>query len=292
VNTSKNKYVVISPVRDEGQYIAGTIQSVIRQTMRPTEWIIVDDGSHDETGRIIDRYAKQYPWIVALHRADRGRRLAGAGVMEAFHYGYEHLQCQDWEFLGKLDGDVSLEASYFEACIRRFAEDVKLGICGGVLYFEKNGHLQLDKQPRHHVRGALKLYRRSCWAEIGGLIRSPGWDTVDEIHAQMLGWQTRSFSDLKVIHHRPAGAAAGTWRDNVKNGCADYVSGYHPLFIFFKCLKRMFQKPYIIKSFAHAYGYASGYVKRMPRGGNKELIQFLRSQQMRRLLFLLPSNSK
>lgn len=279
------KYVIVSPVRDEEQFIAETFQSVIRQTVRPANWIIVDDGSNDETGRIIDEFAKRYPWIVALHRADRGRRLAGTGVMEAFSFGYERLQCQDWEFIVKLDGDVGLEPEYFEICFQRLSEDLRLGICGGVMYCEENGQLKLDVQPMFHVRGAIKLYRRSCWVDIGGLIKSPGWDTVDELHANMLGWRTRSFSDLKVIHHRPSGAAAGAWGDSVKNGRADYVSGYHPLFLVVKCLKRLFQKPYVLKSLAHSYGYLSGYARRIPRVGNKELIRYIRTQQMRRLFF-------
>jgi glycosyltransferase involved in cell wall biosynthesis len=279
------KYVIVSPVRDEEQFIAQTLQSVIHQTIRPAEWIIVDDGSRDETGRIIDEYARHYPWIIALHRADRGKRLAGTGVMEAFYFGYEHLKCQDWDFIVKLDGDVGLEAEYFEKCFQRFSEDATLGICGGVMYCEENGHLKLDVQPMFHVRGAIKLYRRSCWLDIGGLIKSPGWDTVDEIHSNMLGWRTRSFWDLKVIHHRPTGAAAGTWHDNVKNGRADYVSAYHPLFIAVKCLKRMFQKPYVIKSVAHLYGYVSGYTRKIPRIGNEKLIRYIRTQQLRRLLF-------
>ena len=43
------KYVVITPVRDEENYIRFTIQSMINQTLRPQEWIIVDDGSTDKT---------------------------------------------------------------------------------------------------------------------------------------------------------------------------------------------------------------------------------------------------
>jgi glycosyltransferase involved in cell wall biosynthesis len=93
------KYVVVSPVRDEAQYIEKTILDVLRQTIRPAEWIIVDDGSHDETGRIIDEYAKQYPWIVAVHRGDRGSRLPGTGVMEAFYDGYHRLGSRDWNSL-------------------------------------------------------------------------------------------------------------------------------------------------------------------------------------------------
>jgi len=280
------KYVIISPVRDEERYIERTTLSVVRQTVRPAEWIIVDDGSSDQTGRILAAYAKEYSWLRLFHRGDRGRRVPGTGVMEAFYDGFRRLESTDWEFIAKLDGDVGLEPDYFHRCFERFEENAKLGMCGGVMYCEQNGQLKLDEHPMYHVRGAIKLYRRSCWTDIGGLIRSPGWDTVDEVHANMLGWHTRSFSDLKVIHYRPTGAAVGAWRDNVKNGRADYVSGYHPLFIVVKCFKRLFQKPYVVKSFAHAYGYLSGYTRRIPRIGNKDLIHYIRTQQMRRLLFL------
>lgn len=117
------KYVIVSPVRDEARHIAKTLDSVIHQTIPPSEWIIVDDGSRDETGRIIDEYAKQYPWIVALHRADRGQRIPGSGVMQAFYDGFRRLASQDWEFIVKLDGDVGLDADYFQRCFERFDED-------------------------------------------------------------------------------------------------------------------------------------------------------------------------
>ena len=212
--------------------------------------------------------------------------MAGSGVMEAFYSGYERLQSDDWNFIVKLDGDVGLEPDYFERCFQRFAEDPALGICGGVMYCEENGELKLDAQPLFHVRGAMKLYSRSCWTAIGGLIKNTGWDTVDEVHAGMMGLRARSFPDIKVVHYRPTGAAAGAWQDNVKNGRADYVSGYHPVFLAVKCFNRLFQKPFVLKAIAHAYGYLSGYAKRMPRIENKELIRYVRSQQLKRLLFM------
>ncbi len=97
-------YVIVSPVRDEERYIEDTIRSVIRQTIRPIEWIIVDDGSKDRTGRIIDGYAAQYRWIRVCHRIDRGKRIPGTGVMEAFYDGYRRLETAKWNFVVKLDG--------------------------------------------------------------------------------------------------------------------------------------------------------------------------------------------
>ena len=66
------RYVVISPVRDEEQHLEETIRSMVRQTVRPVQWILVDDGSTDRTSEIIDHWAAQEPWIVAIHRSRFG----------------------------------------------------------------------------------------------------------------------------------------------------------------------------------------------------------------------------
>ena len=46
------KYVIITPVKNEEKYIAHTIDSVCNQILKPEEWLIVDDGSEDETKKI------------------------------------------------------------------------------------------------------------------------------------------------------------------------------------------------------------------------------------------------
>lgn len=279
-------YVIITPVRDEAEHVRETIRSIVSQTIVPSQWIIVDDGSTDETGKIIDEVTRKHSWIFALHISDRGFRQPGAGVMEAFYYGYQFLRTHDWDFIIKLDGDVSLKPDYFERCLQKFDADPKLGIGGGVMYAERDGVLKEEVAPRFHVRGPTKIYRRTCWDAIGGLIKAPGWDTVDEVKANMIGWRTQTFPDIIAIHLRPTGAQQGSWRDGVKNGRADYISGYHPLFMAAKCLKRMREKPYFAVGLAHFCGFLSGYIKRTPKVNDPVLIRYTRRQQMRRLLFL------
>ena len=99
------------------------------------------------------------------------------------------------------------------------------GIGGGVICHQFKGKLQVESNPSFHVRGANKIYKRACWKEIACLMRAPGWDTIDEVKANMLGWRTRSFEGLKVIHHRFTGAANGVWRNSIKNGMGSYISG-------------------------------------------------------------------
>jgi len=277
------KYVVVTPVRDEQEYLPLTIESMIRQTVRPQEWVIVDDGSRDNTGRIIEEAARQHPWIRAVRRKDRGFRKWGAGIIEAFYDGYHALTCTDWEFMAKLDGDLSFEPDYFAHMFDRFGENARLGVGGGFLYHLNGGQKTLEQNPIFHVRGGAKIYRRTCWDAIGGLWVGPGSDTVDEVKANMLGWTSKSFLDLQIQHHRWTGAAYGRWGGIAKNGKTDYVAGYHPLFLIAKAVARLGQRPYILGSIALLYGYISACVQRIPRVDDPQLIKYLQRQQIARL---------
>jgi poly-beta-1,6-N-acetyl-D-glucosamine synthase len=277
------RYAVITPVRDEEEFVGATIESVSRQTVRPTEWVIVNDGSSDRTGEIIDRYAAEFPWIRAVHRSNRGFRKSGGGVVEAFYDGYRTLQSDDWDFVVKLDGDLTFSADYFEKCFAYFHSEPQLGIGGGEIYHDMAGNMTLEANPKFHVRGATKIYRRACWEAIGGLWVAPGWDTIDEVKANMLGWATRSFPDLPLHHHRLTGTADGLVRDRIKHGVACYVSGYHPLFVGAKCVYRLFQKPYFIGSAAIWYGFVKGFITKVPQVNDARMIAYLRGQQLRRL---------
>src|SRR5947209_852844 len=104
---SEAVYIVISPVRNEEKYLAMTIESVRKQTIPPRIWMIVDDGSSDNTGAVAAAAAAECDWIQVVRRADRGYRKPGGGVVEAFYEGFKRLGPVDWQYLVKLDGDVS-----------------------------------------------------------------------------------------------------------------------------------------------------------------------------------------
>jgi len=290
VQPNDRGYVVITPVRDEADHINKTIDSMARQTVPPRKWIIVNDGSTDRTPQIIDSASREYPWIHVIHRSNRGFRKSGGGVVEAFYEGYSAIGPLSWTFLVKLDGDMSFDNDYFEECFERFAHDPRLGIGGGTILTLEHGQLKNDSpsDPPFHVRGATKIYRRKCWEQISPLVVAPGWDTIDEVRANMHGWGTRTFPDIELIQHKATGYADGSWRNWYKNGLANYIAGYHPLFMLAKCFKRALKKPFFVASTALWMGFCVGYVKQVPRVADKETIRYLRGQQVRRLL-LRPS---
>lgn len=284
MDPKKTQYVIVSPVRDEEKFIAGTVRSVLEQTVRAAEWIIVDDGSADRTGEILDGYAAEHSWIQVVHRANRGFRKSGGGVVEAFNDGYRNLTATDWDFIVKLDGDLTFAPDYFEKCFDQFRQDPQLGIGGGTIYHMLDGKEQIEEVPKFHVRGATKIYKRDCWKAIGGLWIAPGWDTIDEVKANMLGWTSRSFLEIQLHHQRPTGTAESRWKDLVKCGRARYVSGYHPLFMASSCLVRLFRKPFLVGSAGLLYGYVTGYLNHLPQVDDPAFIRYLRDQQLRRLL--------
>lgn len=280
------QYVVIMPVRDEEAFIGRTLAALAGQEDVPTECVVVNDGSTDGTGAIADRFAIQHPWLHVVHRKDRGHRASGVGVMEAFAAGLAALRNTDWDFLVKLDADLSFGPAYFRLCFSRFDADALLGIGGGAICVERNGAPMVEccGDPAFHVRGATKIYRRACWDQIGGLVRSTGWDTIDEIMANQHGWKTGTFTDITLLQHRVTGGAGSLWRDYVKNGRANYLTGYHPLFMFVKCARRLFKRPYGKNAAGLWWGFLVAWMRRVPRPIDRSVVTYIRREQMNCLL--------
>lgn len=280
-----SRYVVISPMRNEAEHLPALIACMIEQTVAPARWIAVDDGSTDGTDTILDDAASRHSWLTVVHRQDRGFRKSGTGVMEAFAEGLAALGAEPWDYLIKLDGDVSFAPDYFARCFAAFADDPELGIAGGVVCVDRDGERRREyaSDPPFHVRGATKIYRRACWEAIGGLIRTTGWDTWDEVKANHRGWRTQTLLDVPIVHHRATGRADGDLRNLFKNGRANHICGYHPLFMLAKLVKRLGDRPLVVGSVALWLGYATGPWRRIPRVDDPQTIAYLRDQQLRRL---------
>jgi poly-beta-1,6-N-acetyl-D-glucosamine synthase len=199
-------YVIVSPVKDEERHVELTLRSVCAQTVVPTRWVIVNDGSTDGTAEIVATYARQYPFIKVVDHPKGGSRQPGGRVIKAFNYGRDAIDVP-YDFIVKLDCDLSFEPDYFERLLANFRADDRLGIASGT-YAELNafGRWQPVRMPAYHAFGASKVLRRACFDEIDGFVEAKGWDTVDEIRAWSKGWRTGHFIDLPTRHHKPEGS--------------------------------------------------------------------------------------
>jgi glycosyltransferase involved in cell wall biosynthesis len=278
------KYVLITPARDEEANIEKTIRSVISQTVLPTRWVIVSDGSTDRTDEIAAEYCKKYDWMDLVRMAPHGDRQFGAKV-HSFNAGYRRVKGLEYSVIGNLDADISFEQDYFEFLLKKFAEDPLLGVAG-TPFLEGLSHYDYRFTNIEHVSGACQLFRRECFEEIGGYIpiNAGGIDWVAVTTARMKGWNTRTFLDKMCIHHRKIGTGnSGFLMASFRRGQEDYYLGGHPLWEVFRTLYQMKSKPYVIRGIF----LASGYVWANLRGGERpvsdELIKFHRKEQMERL---------
>jgi biofilm PGA synthesis N-glycosyltransferase PgaC len=278
------KYVIVTPVRNEEGFVAHTLESVVSQTSRPAKWVIVDDGSVDGTARIVQEYVDKYPWIELVRLEDRGFRMPGEGVVRAFYAGLGTVDSSSYDFIVKLDGDLALESDYFARLFRRFDENPELGIAGGGCYVPRGNHWVLERSPRDHVRGLTKVYRRECFEDIGGLEAVGGWDAIDDLRAQMKGWETRSFAELKVRQYRPTGTAESKLVRMAKSGEFSYYRGYPPLVMLLRGIYRaLTDRPFIFGGFAMLWGYLRSWLMRQPQIDDPELISYYRQKMLRRL---------
>jgi poly-beta-1,6-N-acetyl-D-glucosamine synthase len=277
-------YVVVTPVRDEARHIAQTIASMLAQTHRPQRWVIVDDGSTDETPQIIACMTRGQAWIVVAQTGNDARRLGSAEVI-AFDRGMQRIPADEaYEFIVKLDGDVRFEADYFERLIGRMAADERWGITSGVYCEERLGYWEPVAMPPYHAAGACKVVRRACFAAIGGFVASKGWDTVDEIRAGRIGWKTGHFPDIRFHHLKPEGAAMGALRTHHFHGAIYYQTGGDMAFLAAKALHRSLTKaPFVLSGLAMVLGYVQPLLARRPRLVDTSEARYYRTMLRRRL---------
>ena len=287
--TTTNSYVLITPCRNEADYIEGTLRSVLAQTIRPKKWIIVSDGSVDRTEEIVEQYTQKHDFIQLMRRPSDQVRNFGSKV-ESIELAYAPLKGLEFDFVGNLDGDITFSSSYYANILSRFEQNERLGLAGGSRLDICNGRFVKADSARNSVSGAVQLFRRACFEAIGGYrkLSCGGIDAVAETMVRMHGWQVESFPDLVFYHHRPTGTAnAGVIKARFKRGEQHYLLGYHPLFHLASCVFRLADYPFVVGGLANISGYVWAALRRRQKVVPSDFVHYLRREQRERLRSLL-----
>ena len=278
-------YVLVTAAYNEAAYIEKPISSVIAQTVLPTRWVIVSDGSNDGTDEIASKYARQYPFIELLRITEDHPRNFVAQV-NAINRGVRQLHNCRYDFIGNLDADVSFDSSYFERLLGKFDADPLLGLVGGSIFENSStGFRPRSTNSVSAVAHAVQLFRRQCYEQCGGYTPLPygGPDWYAEVTARMKGWQVRSFPDLPVYHHRPTGTAGGLLKACFRQGRMDFSFGTHPAFEILKLARRLPSRPVGLGALFRAAGFIWSWLRREPRSVPAKFAEFLRREQIGRL---------
>lgn len=287
------RYVLVTPARNEQDFIENTIKSIVEQSHRPLRWIIVSDGSSDGTDDIVKSYSAKHDWIELLRMPEhRDRQFAAKAI--AFNAGYEKLRGYEFDLIGNLDADITLPHDYFQFMIDRFNEIPELGVAG-TPFVEDSDHPEShtyahDGANLDHVSGACQLFRRECFAAVGGYIPIEGGaiDWIAVTTARMYGWKTRTFLEKVCYHHRKLGTGNhGTLMVRFHYGRKAYYVGGLPAWELLRGIFQMRSSPLILGGLFFLAGYFWALITRMHRPVSSELIAFHRSEQKSRLKRML-----
>jgi biofilm PGA synthesis N-glycosyltransferase PgaC len=283
------KFVIITPAHNEEALIVHTAEAMIAQAVRPMRWVIVNDASTDRTRELVEGFAREHSFIEVVNLERAAGRHFGNKV-RAFNAGLERVQGFDYEFVGNLDADMSLAPDYFQKLLAQFEANPKLGIGGGMVHTTINGQFVSQEVALDSVAGAVQLFRRKCFEQIGGYRALPlgGIDAAAEIAARMHGWMTRTFPELPAREHRFTGSAtASPLKSRLKEGKRLYSLGYSPLFFLVRCLYRFRERPLLLGSLVAYWGYVLSALGRTPIAVTPEMVRFLRAEQHGKLKRLL-----
>ena len=275
------RLVLVTPARNEADFLEQTIQSVIGQSVLPLKWVIVSDGSTDGTNDILRKYSDQYSWIESVILPGRADRHF-AGKVQAFNAGLQKVQDLKYDVIGNLDADISFDdPEYFAFLLGKFEQDPRLGLAGAPF---REGTVQYDYRfsRKEHVSGACQLFRRECFQSIGGYvpIKEGAIDLVAVVTARMNGWRTETFPEKFCVHHRQMGTAKeGFVRATFKSGYGDYRMGVHPVWQLLRSIYQMSRKPLIAGGVLLLAGYLWAVVTRAKRPVSADFVNFRGREQ-------------
>jgi len=275
------RYVLMTAAKDEAAFIERPLEAVVGQTILPLRWIIVSDGSTDDTDRIVKRYASRHPFIELVRREGITKRDFGSKSL-AIQEAYGRVKELSFDCVGNLDADISFDARYYERALQRLEDDPQIGLVSGRRYDLCGGRWR--RMPPNTVSGAVHLFRRECWEAIGGYLplRHGGEDSIAEIAARMKGWRVESLADLEVFHHRETGTALGgrLRRHYIEGAKAQRHLGYHPVFFVAITVRDAIKRASLLGSIASIVGYAIAACTREERGVSEEFVRLVRRDQM------------
>jgi glycosyltransferase involved in cell wall biosynthesis len=282
-----DRLLVVSPVFNEGVNLERTARALAAQARRPDRWVVVDDGSADDTLAVARRLETELDFmsVIEAEAAPPGNdNLALAREAHAFNVGLRYADWQGYGFVGKLDGDIELPSEWFAALIERFEADSRLGLAAGRLAEPEGNDWEVIPIPAYHVHGAVKLFRRECLEAIGGIPERLAWDTIDETYARMFGFETHSFPDLVARHHRPYGSADGLLRGRARHGECAWILHYGFLWVLLRSFKVARVRPFGLSGIAFFFGYLRAAVRRAPQVQDPAFRRFVRAELRQRML--------
>lgn len=192
------KVSVIMPCYNDGQYIEEAIESVLNQSYKDIELIIIDDGSDDEyTIKVINKISHEK--IKVLHTD----HLRPAG---ARNYG---ISLSTGKYILPVDSDDKIEPTYIEQAVKILEGNPEIGIvyCQADLFGEQSGRWDLpnysfETMLLDNIVFVTALFYKGDWEKVGGFntTMDSGMEDYD-FWLSILGLEKQIYQIPEILFH-------------------------------------------------------------------------------------------
>ena len=279
------RYILLTAAKDEEACLGEVIEAVLRQTVRPLAWFIMDDGSTDRTATIVRKFAAEHPFIHLQSGDPRSGRCFGSQY-KAINAAYALAGSLEFDFVAIQDADQApATENYYQSLLEEFCNNPRLGAASGFVYERPAGIWEPRRDNARDSVAASAMFRKSCFDQIGGYtpLHYGGSDWLMQLNVRMAGWEVLTRPDLRLLHYRLTSSAGGIWRGKFRAGLMDASFGSHPLFELFKSGRRLTSHPFLFGSLLRLCGFFWWKLSGRKPLLAPEKVAFLRKEQMAKL---------
>lgn len=296
-------YILVTPCKNEEESLPELAESVMNQDILPVLWVVVNDGSTDNTATILDELCSKNEWIKSVTLGEKPRDL-GVHVSHVYRTGFDFAinYCRDnnleYDYIASVDADIILDKNYYSCLLKKFESTPRLGICSGHIGNIVGKEVIWANYNENLPSGGARLWSKECFEETGGYLLTCSPDSVSNVKAKLKGWDTKYISKPTAISTRPYSSAQGQWKGYRRLGSNNYFIGYTPIHICLKGVKLLYSKNGYFKTgvgLAYMYGYFHDLLSRKARIYDKEILEYYGNNRLKEILWSMiqfPRKSK
>lgn len=263
--------MLTTPARNEREGLPALLETVAAQSEPPLLWLVVDDGSDDGSRELLEAARARHPYLEVASSPEVADEYLGAHVARIKRWGLEQAivrsraRGHDPAYAGVLDADVLLPGEHYSVLAGLMQRTPTLGVASSVLVAREGERSFVEPFQRADLpRGPTQFFRIECLTRMGGLPPWPSFDSIANVKARALGYETRLVSDLVAIQSRETASRYGHAAGYARKGRYAWFLGLHPILVAARTAAYSARQPHHA-GYHFLKGYLSSAAARAPR---------------------------
>ena len=287
----KTGYILCTVAKNEEKYFPKTASDVLSQICPPKIWLLLDDGSTDQTSQFMKELTSKYKWVYYYRYSgprnkDLGRHLAciknkATEIAITIALRKKIL----YEYIGILDADIRIAHQFYESLMNHMRKKPEIGLISAEIEeIDMEGNLYLKNGRADIPGGATMFCRRQCFDDIGGIDpESYPFDAILVAKAKLMRWLTERSKSITALQMRKTSTMYGVKKGYAYEGEKVFFLRYNLFYVLARAIYIALTES-LSCGFAFFVGYAKKVLNSDDRLKDKELINYFRRTRFREIV--------